>query len=60
MRRVTTTDEPAVEDGSPDLPTTPMLDAALEALLLVVDAPSPRTTPSPPRWTSPSPGSAPR
>ena len=32
-------DEPAVEDGLPTCPTTP-LEAALEALLLVVDAPT--------------------
>ena len=40
MRRVTTTDEPAVEDGLPDLSDDAMLEAALEALLLVVDAPT--------------------
>jgi len=37
---VTTTDEPAVEDGLPDLSDDAMLEAALEALLLVVDAPT--------------------
>jgi segregation and condensation protein B len=37
---VTTTDEPAVEDGLPDLSDDATLEAALEALLLVVDAPT--------------------
>ena len=37
---MTTTDEPAVEDGLPDLSDDAMLEAALEALLLVVDAPT--------------------
>jgi len=35
-----TTDEPGVEDGLPDLSDTAALEAALEALLLVVDAPT--------------------
>jgi len=35
-----TPDEPAVEEGLPDLTTDAALEAALEALLLVVDAPT--------------------
>ena len=37
---MTTTDEPAVKDGLPDLSDDATLEAALEALLLVVDAPT--------------------
>ena len=39
LRRVTT-DEPAVDEGLPDLTDDAALEAALEALLLVVDAPT--------------------